>query len=102
MLATQGCVPSKRKEEKTQSPGWEYGVFWFHRNTNSDNKGCKGTGPFEALLFGKPTLPHVHVRRIRINASAKLTSCHCKPKHSEMRRPVPAANSVRVRSGFCR
>ena len=42
MLATRGCVPFKRKEEKTQSPGWEYGVFWFHRNTNSDNKGCIG------------------------------------------------------------
>src|SRR6267142_4147516 len=53
----------------------------------------------DALLFGKPTCPHVHVRRTWIIASAKLTSCHCKPKHSDMRRPVPAAKSVTVRSG---
>src|SRR5216684_1639226 len=34
-----------------------------------------------------------------MTASAKLTSCHCSPKHSEIRKPVPAAKSVRVRSG---
>ena len=48
---------------------------------------------------GQPTLPHVHVRRTWMTASAKLTSCHCSPRHSEIRRPVPAAKSVRVRSG---
>ena len=37
-----------------------------------------------------------------MTASAKLTSCHCSPRHSEIRRPVPAAKSVRVRSGSCR
>src|ERR1035441_8560563 len=37
-----------------------------------------------------------------MTASAKLTSCHCSPKHSEMRRPVPAAKRVRVRSGSLR
>jgi DNA-binding MarR family transcriptional regulator len=30
---------------------------------NSASKGCNGTGPFEALLFGQPTWPHVQVRR---------------------------------------
>ena len=69
---------------------------------NSASKGCSGTGPFEALLFGQPTLPHVHVRRTWMTVSAKLTSCHCSPRHSEMRRPVPAAKSVRVRSGSLR
>ena len=54
--------------------------------------------PFEALLFGTPTWPHVHVRRTWIIASAKLTSCHCRPKHSDMRRPVPEASSISVRS----
>jgi hypothetical protein len=37
------------------------GVLRFQRNMNSASKGCSGTGPFEALLFGQPTLPHVHV-----------------------------------------
>jgi hypothetical protein len=47
----------------TQSPDWEYGVLRFQRNMNSANNGCNGTGPFEVLLFGQPTRPHVHVRR---------------------------------------
>src|SRR5229473_5861593 len=34
-----------------------------------------------------------------MTASAKLTSCPCSPKHSEIRKPLPAAKSVRVRSG---
>lgn len=51
----------------------------------------QGNRPLEALLFGKPTLAHV-VRRTRINVSAILMSCHCKPKHSEMRRPVAAGS----------
>src|SRR5438876_7719659 len=56
------------------------------------------TGPFEALVLGKPTWPHVQVRRTWIIASAKLTSCHCKPRHSEMRRPV--ASSQKRQSAF--
>jgi len=64
----------------------------------SASNGWSGTGPFDALLLGNPTWPHVHVGRTWIIASAKLTSCHCKPKHSDIRRPVPAAKSVRVRS----
>src|SRR6202011_3625193 len=88
-----------RVEGNTQSPAWEYVVFCFQRRMKSASNGCSGTGPFEALLFGKPTWPHVHVRRTWIIPSAKLTSCHCKPKHSDIRRPVPAAKSVRVPSG---
>jgi hypothetical protein len=53
MLATRGCLPFTRKEGNTQSPGAEYGVRSFQRSMNSDNKGCSGTGPLEALLFGK-------------------------------------------------
>ena len=30
---------------------------------NSASNGCMGTGALEALLFGKPTAPQVHVRR---------------------------------------
>src|SRR5437660_10116696 len=93
MLATRGCLPFRRVEGKTQSPGWEYVVCCFQRRMKSASNGWSGTGPFNALLFGKPTWPHVQVRRAWIIPSAKLTSCHCKPKHSDMRRPVPAAKS---------
>src|SRR5437879_6387482 len=99
MLATRGCLPFRRVEGNTQSPAWEYVVFCFQRRMKSASNGWSGTGPFDALLFGKPTWPHVQVRRTWIIPSAKLTSCHCKPKHSDMRSPVPAAKSVRVRSG---
>src|SRR5438093_13480513 len=99
MLATRGCLPFRRVEGNTQSPAWEYVVFCFQRRMKSASNGWSGTGPFDALLFGKPTWPHVQVRRTWIIPSAKLTSCHCKPKHSDIRRPVPAAKSVRVRSG---
>ena len=68
----------------------------------SASNGWSGTGPFDALLFGKPTWPYVQVRRTWIILSPKLMSCHCKPKHSDIRRPVPAAKSVRVRSGSWR
>src|SRR5437870_3982506 len=102
MLATRGCLPFRRVEGNTQSPAWEYVVFCFQRRMNSASNGWSGTGPFDALLFGKPTWPHVQVRRTWIIASAKSTSCHCRPKHSDMRRPVPEARSVSVRSGSCR
>src|ERR1700730_6169547 len=93
MLATRGCLPFRRVEGNTQSPGWEYVVFCFQRSMNSASNGWSGTGPFDSLLFGKPTWPHVQVRRTWIVPSAKLMSCHCKPKHSDIRRPVPAAQS---------
>src|SRR3989440_9575478 len=93
MLATRGCLPFRRVEGKTQSAVWEYVVFCFQRSMNSASNGWSGTGPFDALLFGKPTWPHVQVRRTWIIPSAKLTSCHCKPKHSDIRSPVPAAKS---------
>src|SRR5437660_12359614 len=99
MLATRGCLPFRRVEGNTQSPGWGYVVFSFQTSMNSASNGWSGTGPFDALLFGKPTWPHVQVRRTWIIPSAKLTSSHCKAKHSDIRRPVPAAKSVRVRSG---
>src|SRR6266576_4332841 len=99
MLATRGCLPFRRVEGNTQSLAWEYIVFSFQTSMNSASNGWSGTGPFDALLFGKPTWPHVQVRRTWIIPSAKLTSCHCKPKHSDIRSPVPAAKSVRVRSG---
>src|SRR6266478_3979633 len=99
MLATRGCLPFKRVEGNTQSPACECVVFCFQASMNSASNGWSGTGPFDALLFGKPTRPHVQVRRTWIIPSAKLTSCHCKPKHSDIRSPVPAAKSVRVRSG---
>src|SRR6266496_1548849 len=102
MLATRGCLPLSRVEGNTQSPIWEYVVFCFHRSMNSASNGWSGTGPFDALLFGKPTWPHVQVRRTWIIPSAKLTSCHCRPKHSDIRRPVPEARRVSVRSGSCR
>src|SRR5437016_3608515 len=81
MLATRGCLPFRRVEGNTQSPAWEYVVFCFQRRMKSASNGWSGTGPFDALLFGKPTWPHVQVRRTWIIPSAKLTSCHCKPKH---------------------
>src|SRR5580700_10436390 len=76
MLATRGCLPFKRVEGKTQSAVWEYVVFCFQRSMNSASNGWSGTGPFDALLFGKPTWPHVQVRRTWVIPSAKLTSCH--------------------------
>src|SRR5437588_7084961 len=79
MLATRGCLPFNLNEGNTQSPSWAYDVFFFQQSINSASKGCRGTGPFEALLFGQPTWPHVHVRRTWMTASAKLTSCHCSP-----------------------
>src|ERR1700752_735964 len=102
MLATRGCLPFRRVEGNTQSPAWEYVVFFFQRRMKSASNGWSGPGPFEALLFGTPTWPHVHVRRTWIIASAKLTSCHCSPRHSDMRRPVLEARSASVRSGSCR
>src|SRR5579859_1969475 len=63
MLATRGCLPFRRVEGNTQSPGWEYIVFCFQRSMNSASNGWSGTGPFDALLFGKPTWPDVQVRR---------------------------------------
>jgi hypothetical protein len=102
MLATRGCLPFRRVEGNTQSPAWEYVVFCFQGRMKSASNGWSGTGPLDALLFGKPTWPHVQVRCTWIIPSAKLTSCHCKPKHSDIRRPVPAAKSVRVRSGSLR
>src|SRR6201981_1767696 len=99
MLATRGCLPFSRVEGNTQSLGWEHVVFLFQTSMNSASNGWSGTGPLDALLLGKPTWLHVQVRRTWIIPSAKLTSCHCKPRHSDIRRPVPAAKSVRVRSG---
>jgi hypothetical protein len=87
MFATRRCLPFSRFEAKTQSPGCEYGVFCFQQRMNSASNEWSGTGPFKALVLGKPTWPHVQVRRTWIIASAKLTSSHCKPRHSEMRRP---------------
>src|SRR5437868_1710527 len=99
MLATRGCLPFRRFDGNTQSTAWEYVVVFSQTSMNSASKRWSDTGPFDALLFGKPTWPHAQVRRTWIIPSAKLTSYHCKPKHSEIRRPVPAAKSVRVRSG---
>src|SRR5580692_1208817 len=93
MLARRGCLPFRRVEGNTQLPAWEYVVFCFQRSMKSASIGWSGTGPLDALLFGKPTWPHVQVRRTWIIASAKLTSCHYKPKHSDIRRPVPAAKA---------
>src|SRR5882762_3324333 len=39
---------------------------------NSASNGWSGTGPFDALVFGKPTWLHIHVRRTCIIASAKF------------------------------
>ena len=58
-----------------------------------------GTGAFDALLLGLPTLLAIHVRRTKICCLRKSTSCHCKPRHSETLSPVAAAKSVSVRSG---
>src|SRR5260370_11287009 len=66
---------------------------------NPARRGCMGTGAFDALLFGKPTLPDNHVRRTKICCLRKSTSCYCKPRHSETLSPVAAAKSVSVRSG---
>ena len=49
---------------------WEYIVFCFQRRMKSASNGWSGTGPFDALLFGKPTWPQVQVRRTWIIASA--------------------------------
>jgi hypothetical protein len=43
---------------------------------NSASNRWSGTGPFDALLFRKPTWPHVQVRRTWIIPSAKSTSRH--------------------------
>src|SRR5438046_776563 len=66
---------------------------------NSASNGWSGTGSVDALLYGRPTWPHVQILLTWIIASAKLTSCHWRPKHSYIRSPVPAAKSVSVRSG---
>src|ERR1700685_430675 len=55
MLATHGCLPFRRTEGNTQSLGWEY-VVCFQWSMNSASNGWSGTGPFDALLFGKPNL----------------------------------------------
>src|SRR5260370_26982562 len=63
MFATRGCLPFNRFEAKTQSPGCEYGVLCFQQHMNSASNEWSETGPFEALVLGKPTCPHVQVRR---------------------------------------
>src|ERR1700739_4854652 len=105
MLATRGCLPFRRVEGNTQSPAWEYVVFYFQRRMKSASNGWSGTGPFDALLFGKPTWPHVQVRRTWIIPSAKLTSCHCKPKHSiygDLCRRPKASECVPALGGYTR
>ena len=39
MLATRGCLPSKRLEGNTQSPAWENVVFCFQRSMKSASNG---------------------------------------------------------------
>jgi hypothetical protein len=36
-------------------PVAKWGVFCFQRSINSASNGSSGTGPLEALLFGRPT-----------------------------------------------
>src|SRR5580704_8896856 len=50
----------------------------------------------QTYLAIRPSTTHVD------HSVAEIESCHCKPKHSDIRRPVPAAKSVRVRSGSWR
>jgi hypothetical protein len=57
MLATRGWLALELERWETPNPpAEEYGVLRFQRNMNSASKGCSGTGPFEALLFGQPHL----------------------------------------------
>jgi hypothetical protein len=56
MLATRGCLPSRRLEGKTQSLVWEYIIFCFQRSMKSASKGWGGTvkaGKFTPEAYDK-------------------------------------------------
>ena len=61
--------------------------------------GHRGTGAFEALLLGSPSLLPTQARRTSIRLRSNETSAHCNPSASLIRRPVAATSSVSVRSG---
>ena len=70
-------------------------LYRFRIGSDVDQKRCQAVTQIREaksvwIIIGKPTLPHVHVRRTWMTTSAKLTSCHCRPRHSEMRTPLLA------------
>src|SRR5882672_4115906 len=105
MFATRGSLPSRRLDGNTQSPGWEYVVFFFQPSMNSASNGWSGTGALDALLFGKPTWPHVQVRRTWIIPSAKLTSAIAGlsiPIYGDLCRRPKASKCVPALGGYTR
>jgi hypothetical protein len=61
--------------------------------------GPESTAARELAVLGRPILPAVQLPRMRINCAVKLTSPHCKPRHSLIRSPVLAASRRSTFSG---
>src|SRR3954469_16981862 len=99
MLATRGCLPFRRVEGNTQSLGWEYVVFCFQRSMNSASNGWSGTGPFgrfalrQTYLATRPSTTHVD------HCVSKIDILPLQAQTFRYTESLPAAKSVRVRSG---
>jgi hypothetical protein len=64
-----------------------------------DNAVARVAGVLAVAVLGA-VMAAAFAHSLRHSLDAKLMSCHCKPKHSDIRRPVPAAKSATCGRGF--
>src|SRR5215467_4054832 len=93
MFARGGFFPFNRMLGKTKSSSAGYGVSLRQFSSASANRGCRGTGLFDALLFGGPNLPYTYARVTRLHELATSMSDQRNARISLMRSPV--AQSIR-------